>query len=171
VNEQRCQASPIDGGTGTVTGNAIGHLRPEQSSGAGTAFHFHSSLPLAPLPTAIACARGHATNVLAEWGLNHLIDDAVLLVSELMTNAFDASVVLPHKPPIALRLLVNEASLIIEAWDQSPLDLEHPEADDEAECGRGLLVVQASSTRWGVKRTGYNRKVVWCELRVTEPAS
>lgn len=135
---------------------------------AGTAFQRSSSLELAPLPTAVACARGHTTNVLAEWGLAHLSDDAVLLVSELMTNALEASAALPHTPAIALRLLASQTSLLIEAWDQSPLDLEPAEAGPGAEHGRGLLVVQALSTRWGTGRTGRDRKVVWCEIEAAD---
>jgi anti-sigma regulatory factor (Ser/Thr protein kinase) len=168
VNSYCYPASPTDGGAGTVTGRPAPDGRPEPRSGVSTAFHLHSSLPLAPLPTAIACARGHTTNVLSEWGMGHLADDAVLLVSELMTNALDASAVLPERPPITLRLWGNDEALIIEAWDQSPLNLEHAEAEAgaDAECGRGLMVVQALSNRWGAKRVGYNRKVVWAELDV-----
>ena len=81
-----------------------------------------------------------------------------------MTNAADASAVLPERPPITLRLLASEKSLIIEVWDHSPLDLEPHQADAEAECGRGLTVVAALSDRWGWDRTGYRRKVVWAEL-------
>src|ERR1700733_7515802 len=141
----------MNGGTGTVTGRPPPDDRPEPGSGAGTAFHRTSSLELAPLPTAIACARGHTTNVLAEWGLAHLADDAVLLVSELMTNARDASAALPHTPPIGLRLLASQTSLLIEAWDHSPLDLEPAEAGPDSEHGRGLLVVQSLRTRWGTR--------------------
>jgi len=68
-------------------------------------------------------------NVLHEWGLRELADDAALIVSELMTNAADASAALPEQPPIALRLLASERSLVIEAWDQSPLALESRKAD------------------------------------------
>jgi hypothetical protein len=81
-----------------------------------------------------------------------------------MTNAADASTVLPDRPPIALRLLANERSLAIEVWDQSPLDLEPRETDPDAECGRGLIVVAALSDRWGCERTGYQRKVIRVEL-------
>ena len=84
-----------------------------------------------------------------------------------MTNAADASMVLRDRPPIALRLLATDRTLIIEAWDQSPLDLEPREADADDECGRGLTVVAALSDRWGCERTGHNRKVVWAELRIT----
>jgi hypothetical protein len=108
-------------------------------------------------------------HLLHEWGLRELADDAALIVSELMTNAADASIVLPEHPPIALRLLTTDTSLVIEAWDQSPLDLESPTADVDAECGRGLLVVAAVSDRWGCERTGYCRKVVWAALALGRP--
>jgi len=101
---------------------------------------------------------------LHEWGLRDVAEDAALIVSELMTNALDASAVLPERPPITLRLLADEKSLLIEAWDQSPLDLEPRQADADDECGRGLTVVAALSDRWGSERTGYRRKVVWAEL-------
>ena len=116
------------------------------------------------MPTAVPCARLHAVHVLHEWGLRALAEDAALIVSELMTNAADASVMLPERPPITLRMLATGKSLVIEAWDQSPLDLEPREADPDAECGRGLTVVATLSERWGWERTGYRWKVVWAEL-------
>jgi anti-sigma regulatory factor (Ser/Thr protein kinase) len=109
-------------------------------------------------------------HVLHEWGLRRAAEDAVLVVSELITNAADASIVLPDRPPIALRLLASEKFLVIEAWDHSPLDLDPREADAEDECGRGLTVVAAISDRWGCERTGYRRKVVWAELALTNAA-
>jgi anti-sigma regulatory factor (Ser/Thr protein kinase) len=133
---------------------------------AGTATHLSTALEFAPLPTAVPCARLHVVHVLHEWGLRGLAEDAALIASELITNAIDASVVLPERPPIALRLLADEKSLLIEAWDQSPLDLEPGQADADDECGRGLTVVAALSERWGWERTGHRRKVVWAELAV-----
>jgi anti-sigma regulatory factor (Ser/Thr protein kinase) len=149
------------GGTGTVTGRTYPRAG---ASGAGTAFHRMSILELAPLPGAIPCARLHAVHVLHEWGLRHVAEDAALVVSELITNAADASIVLPERPPIALRLLANEKSLIIEAWDHSPLDLEPKDAGDDDECGRGLIVVAALSARWHWERTERGHKVVSAEL-------
>jgi len=148
------------GGTHTVTR----HPAPLDRPGPRPVLHRTSYLELAPLPGAIPCARLHAVHVLHEWGLRALSEDAALIVSELMTNAADASVVLPERPPIALRLLASEKALIIEAWDHSPLDLKPRGADPDAECGRGLTVVAALSDRWGSKRTGHQRKVVWAEL-------
>ena len=138
---------------------------------AGTAAQLSSALEFAPLPTAVSCARLHAVHVLHEWGLRHLAEDAALIVSELITNAIDASVVLSERPPVTLRLLATGTSLMIEAWDHSPLDLEPRQADADDECGRGLSVVAALSARWGTVRTGRQRKVVWAELTHDELAA
>jgi anti-sigma regulatory factor (Ser/Thr protein kinase) len=148
--------------TRTVAGS--GHGR-----GAGAAFHRASSLEFAPLPGAIPCARLHAAHILHEWGLRALAEDAALIISELMTNAVDASAVLPGRPPVALRLLASERSLVIEVWDASPGDVAPREAGPGAECGRGLTVVAALSDRWDWERTGHRRKVVWAELARRNP--
>jgi anti-sigma regulatory factor (Ser/Thr protein kinase) len=150
------------GGTGTVTRCSTPLGRPGRDH--SPAAHRTSGLELAPLPTAIPCARLHAVHVLHEWGLRHVADDVALVVSELMTNAADASIVLPERPPVTLRLLATGRTLIIEVWDHSPLDLEPREADPGDECGRGLTVVAALSERWGWERTSNQRKVVWAEL-------
>jgi anti-sigma regulatory factor (Ser/Thr protein kinase) len=148
------------GGTDTVTRCPAPLDRP----GPAAVLRHTSYLELAPLPSAAPCARLHAVHVLHEWGLRALADDAALIVSEIVTNAADASAILPDRPPIALRLLATEKLLRIEVWDQSPHDIEPRKADADAECGRGLTVVAALSTRWCSKRTSYQRKVVWAEL-------
>ena len=91
-----------------------------------------------------------------------------MIVSELITNAIEASALLPERPPVSLRLLLAGRSLIIEVWDHSPLDLEPREADADGECGRGLTVVAALADRWGWERTGDHRKVVRAELAVVD---
>jgi anti-sigma regulatory factor (Ser/Thr protein kinase) len=131
---------------------------------SGTATQLSSALEFAPLPTAVPCARLHVVHVLREWGLRDLADDAQMVVSELITNAIDASTLLPEHPPVTLRLLLTGKSLVIEVWDHSPLDLEPRKADADDECGRGLTVVAALAERWGWERTGHHRKVVWAEL-------
>jgi hypothetical protein len=52
-----------------------------------------NTLEFGALPTAVACARLHARNLLWEWGLDWLAPDAELLVGELMANAVTATVV------------------------------------------------------------------------------
>jgi anti-sigma regulatory factor (Ser/Thr protein kinase) len=102
--------------------------------------------------------------VLHEWGLRELADDASVVVSELITNAADASMAVPGHPAVALRLRFTGASVVVEVWDQCARDLEPREAGADEECGRGLTVVAALSSRWGWQRTGGRRKVVWAEL-------
>ncbi len=152
------------GGTDTVTRCPVPLDRP----GRSPAFHRTSFLELAPLPGAIGCARLHAVAVLHEWGLRGLAEDAALIVSELMTNAAEAAMLLPDRPPITLCLLASEKSLIIEAWDRSPRDPEPREPSPDAEGGRGLTVVAALSDRWGWERTSNQRKVVWAELALRQ---
>ena len=52
---------------------------------------FRSSLELGALPTAVPCACLHVRHILWEWGLNSLAESAELLVSELVTNAVNAT--------------------------------------------------------------------------------
>lgn len=141
----------------------------EPSSSAGTAstdWPLISQLELGPLPTAIGCGRDHARHVLIEWGLSLLVDDAVLLVSELLTNALKASWTLKPPTPIVLRLLANDRQLIIEAWDQWVENFDLNRRSSDAEHGRGLQVVTALSKRWGVGRISESYKAVWCEMSV-----
>ncbi len=165
----------MSGSTSAVS-TGCSDVRPryvmEPSSGACTAspnWPMISELELGPLPTAIGCGRDHARLVLAEWGLSHLTDDAVLLVSELLTNALKASWALSTPSPIVLRLLANGRQLLIEAWDQwvEGFELRRGAPDDEH--GRGMSVVAALSKRWGVGRIREDYKVVWCELVMESP--
>src|SRR5260370_38651173 len=131
---------------GTVTRPDVQGV-PEPRSSAGGAVHndwpLVSALEFGSLPTAVACARAHTRSVLVEWGLRHLVDDAVTLTSELVTNALRASWTLKDRPPVVLRLLANDRQLLIEAWDQCTERLD--------------LAPQASSMilEWWEPRTGY----------------
>jgi anti-sigma regulatory factor (Ser/Thr protein kinase) len=102
--------------------------------------------------------------VIAEWRFAALADDAALLVSELVTNAVAASADLDRRPPIGLRLSAGDGRVVIEVWDYSPADVETLTAADDAECGRGMVIVDAVAHRWGQSRRGFNRKVVWAVL-------
>jgi len=158
VDGQHIQLAPLDGATGTAL-----HEWP-----------LVSALEFGSLPTAVGSARAHTRTILAEWGLADLTDDAEMVVSELMTNALEASWRLDDRPPIALRLLANQDRLLIEAWDQDTVPCElHPQAPPgDEDHGRGLMVVDALSHRWGVRRASFSHKVVWAELVVPyEPIS
>ena len=155
---------------GTATDPTSGEA-PVPGPAAGTArqeWPLVSALEFGSLPTAVGSARAHTRGILAEWGLGSLADDAGIVVSELLTNALRASWKRDDRPPVALRLLANHRRLIIEAWDQCADDGQPaPELPpDNADHGRGLLVVAALGNSWGVRRASFSLKVVWCELLV-----
>ena len=163
----------MSGGTGAVSGPPATRRSmdvPEPDSGAGTAFHSWphvSGLELSGQPRAVPCARLHTRHMLREWGLDHLAPDAELLVSELMGNAVQASGS-PDGATLltALRLLADDARFIVEVWDQSPYPPQPRQAPDDAEGGRGLIVIDAIAHRWGTRRVSTSLKVVWAELPV-----
>lgn len=90
-----------------------------------------------------------------------------MVVSEVITNACEASACLPHRPPVALALRECDDCVIIEAWDRSPTEPVLCVADAEAEAGRGLMIVAALARRWGWEWRGRD-KVVWAELALPD---
>ena len=69
----------------------VPHPRPHQPQPDLAGWPLHAALPLGALPTAPGCCRAWTRQVLREWGLDRLADDTELLVSELTTNALQAS--------------------------------------------------------------------------------
>jgi anti-sigma regulatory factor (Ser/Thr protein kinase) len=138
------------------------------------------TLTLGALPTAVASARLHARAVVGEWAMADIADDVALVVSELVTNAVVASTGLDGRPKyedtsaglpvVHLRMSSDHVRLVIEVWDKSPQAPEARQPKPGAENGRGLLLVEALSERWGHEQVpGWPGKVVWAELR-THPS-
>jgi anti-sigma regulatory factor (Ser/Thr protein kinase) len=128
-----------------------------------------SCLELGPLPSAVPCARLYTKVILQEWDLASVTDEAELIVSELATNALQASLSLTETQPIVLHLLANDERLIIQVWDALPTSpAPWPHALD-AEAGRGLEIVSLLSDRWGFYRPRGGGKIVWAALDVRRP--
>ena len=100
---------------------------------------------------AAACETHHA----------RVVDDAELLVSELVTNA-----VLHGAPPITMRVECDGSNgLRVSVTDRSADPARVREADPADESGRGMRLVDVISDDWGVEpRTGVG-KDVWFRLR------
>ena len=105
-------------------------------------------LELGALPGAVPCARLHARQMLWEWKLARLSENVELLVSELLTNAVRSSQSLEPVSPVRLWLLADKAQALILVWDASPRPLVRIDANENAESGRGLLLVEAVSDQW-----------------------
>lgn len=108
--------------------------------------------------SAVAEARRVAADWLAARGLAHLTDTAVLLVSEVVTNA-----VLYGGPPVRLRLTVLNGAVRVEVRDASSVLPVAKRYSETAATGRGLVLVQGLSNSWGTAADGAG-KVVWFEL-------
>lgn len=126
--------------------------------GDATQWPYHSFLPLGALPGAVPCARLHTTAVLWEWGMESLVQPAELAVSELVTNAVRASnQACSAGPPgsptglpvVELRLAGDRQHLLVEVSDHDPGPPVPTAVDPERDGGRGLLLVEAVSERWG----------------------
>ncbi|HYZ57556.1 MAG TPA: ATP-binding protein [Streptosporangiaceae bacterium] len=122
-------------------------------------------LELGALPSAVPRARLYARHVLWEWALTGLIDSAELLVSELVTNAVQASRAVEQATPVWLGLLSDSAQILILVWDISPHPPVRTDVADDAETGRGLLLVDAISEQWDwYVPEDSGGKVVWARL-------
>jgi anti-sigma regulatory factor (Ser/Thr protein kinase) len=168
--------SPLSGRAVTVHGAAgtPGPAVPEEpGSGGGPAFQsgeepstasrwpLRDYLELGALPGAVPCARLHARLLIREWGLAALASDVEILVSELVTNAVQATRALGQTVPVRLWLLADAARVLIIIWDASPQLPVRAGASTEAESGRGLLLVEALSHQWGTSAAPAGGKTVW----------
>jgi anti-sigma regulatory factor (Ser/Thr protein kinase) len=110
---------------------------------------------------AAALAREATRAAVAAWQLGHLADEAVLLVSELVTNAVQHAG--PGASATVLRLEYGDGWLRIEVHDSSPHTPRPRTPDWLDESGFGLMLVDALAAKWGVQQTREG-KAVWAEL-------
>ncbi|MFD4976619.1 ATP-binding protein [Streptomyces sp. NPDC058424] len=94
-------------------------------------------------------------------GLTELIDDAALIVSELVTNA----IVHSGGTQITFTMAIRDSSLCISVHDEMPGGPTVHNASSEAERGRGLFLVEcianAHGGTWGTSDAG---ATTWCRL-------
>lgn len=104
----------------------------------------------------LALARRFTRLALLAWTDGRAVDDALLVVTELATNALRHGVGDP-----VLRLSVDGADVRIEVFDDSPAPPVRRPAG--ADGGWGLVLVDRLSSVRGTERHGRG-KVVWCVL-------
>jgi anti-sigma regulatory factor (Ser/Thr protein kinase) len=118
-----------------------------------------------PHPQNVRHARRMTRTALAAWGAHDLIDSAEMLVSELVTNAL-----LYGRGPVDLTLALTGRNLRIAVTDEGTSLPTPREADDDAQSGRGLAIVEMLADSWEVvvRLTG---KTVTCVLVLQPTAS
>ena len=123
-------------------------------------------LELGAFAGAVPCARLHARKLLRDWGFTStrsLCEAAELLVAELVANAVTAS--RAAASPVRLWLVSDPAQIVILVWDASPSPPVRVDVGDEAESGRGLMLVEAISEQWGwCPCEDSGGKFVWASL-------
>ncbi|MFI8235795.1 ATP-binding protein [Streptomyces sp. NPDC085866] len=118
-------------------------------------------VPFLAEPREVAALRRLLRTHLGLWGLPELAEAAQLCVSELVSN------VITHVgpgTPTTLAVSMSGTYLRIEVQDPDTRALPTlVESADDAETGRGMALVAATSDRWGVQLL-LDRKVTWVEL-------
>lgn len=117
-------------------------------------------------PRCVGMARAELRGVMGEWGLSAVEDRAVLVLSELLTNAGRHARV-PQGREIETRFSRvggGGGGVRVEVHDASAVPPQERKPGPDAAGGRGLLLVAAVADRWGFgDRTGPG-KVVWAEV-------
>jgi serine/threonine-protein kinase RsbW len=133
-------------------------MTDDHSGPGGTGQTIQLVLPAAA--QTVRLARRATRDALAAWQLTGLQETAVLLVSELVTNAVRHA---RDTGAISLELTGNGSSLRMEVQDADP---RWPQPRTPAGCdesGFGFVLVDALAGQWGVRHTPAG-KAVWAEL-------
>jgi Histidine kinase-, DNA gyrase B-, and HSP90-like ATPase len=97
-------------------------------------------------------------DVLAAWGADQFEEPAMLLTSELVTNA-----VLHARSRPELKLRLTGDRLWVGVSDNTPVSPVRKRYGPEAGTGRGLMLVERMAAAWGTSLSDHG-KVVWFEL-------
>jgi len=129
-------------------------------------------LGLAPVPESARTAREFTVATLREWQLEPLTEDAVLIASELATNAIQHGTPAatadgandPGRARVELSWCLQASRLICVVTDQAGTPPAVAAQDPEAESGHGLQIVGALAVAWGWTILGTGEKAVWAAL-------
>ena len=114
-----------------------------------------SRVRLATGPAAAAEARRRVRAAIASWQIPVDQDAALLLTSELVTNA------VRHEPGQAVMLVIScsRGWLRVDVHDTARTLPAVADVPADAESGRGLLLVETLSDEWGFYRTAAGKAV------------
>ncbi|MFC4584497.1 ATP-binding protein [Sphaerisporangium corydalis] len=108
-------------------------------------------------PSVTAKCRALVREALTEWDMHHLIDDVMVVVTELLGNA-----ILHGGPPIHVVLRADQGLLTGSVADGGAGWPRMRATGAETEHGRGLRIVTALTLGWGVEPApGGAGKSIW----------
>lgn len=109
-------------------------------------------------PRSSAAARRFVEETLMRWECEGLLDTVNLLVSELVTNS------IVHAASAAdIAVLLKPDAVRIEVTDHGQVVPTVKDADDSDTSGRGLAMVEALSSAWGIVPNP-DGKTIWFEV-------
>ncbi len=110
-------------------------------------------------PASVAMARRFVRAVLQGWQVEDVMDEVLLIVSELVTNAFEHA-----QSPCRLRLSLTASGLRVDVHDEGRGTPDLRAATEQSEHGRGLYLVATFAAAWGTEQSPEGGKIVWAEL-------
>ena len=118
-----------------------------------------ATLDLPHALSSAAAARRFVEQTVTDWDLKALLDDALLVASELTANA-----VTHADSSCRIRLSLTETAFRIEVVDTGAGTPEPQPSSETSEHGRGLHLIGALTSAWGLEVAPGDGKVVWAEL-------
>lgn len=115
---------------------------------------------------AAAAARAVVEALLPVWDLVDLQDDAKLIATELITNAYRHA---PGTDSFELELVRRGRGVRISLADGSSVLPIIAKLSHDATGGRGMVLVAALATAWGAEKYQGGKRV-WVDLDQTSPA-
>ncbi|MEV5409010.1 ATP-binding protein [Thermopolyspora sp. NPDC052614] len=135
---------------------------------------FVSCVALPAMASSVATARVHTRALMEKWDRMIVVDDAEVVVSEMVTNAIKAINMItgPVGYPelydrlevICLCLFLDGDDLVVEVWDPKHEAPKRRDVDVYDEGGRGLWLIESLCAGWGVRWPPTGGKTVWARL-------
>lgn len=145
----------------------------------GTVSSAHAAVRMVARPESVPAARRFVSDALTAWSCETLVDDVELCVSELVTNATLHSGSTYFQVDLeensgAVRLAVADTGtgavdVLSRQADLSDAFFDDLTADHAAATGRGMFLVSALASDWGIDELPVGKRV-WAEFRADPTA-
>lgn len=106
-------------------------------------------------------ARAFVRDVLQQWGCDHLVELTVLVANEVVTNA-----ILHARTDVRVQVRLGQGCVRVEVSDRASAEPVRRNTPDDATGGRGIALLDAMATRWGVDSLPDGGKRVWFDISV-----